>query len=193
MRITSFIPVVLLTLTACTPGQTSISEQNTNPLTASRYGDELADGMANLIIENDPVISDPEMREIVEEEIERGKDIAAAAREIQSEGMMGVIIGIKAPTTGFALYHENTLYLSSDFSTAPGASVRAYLTTAVDPRDTTDFPDATAVDLGVLQAAYGPQQYAVPSQKEEGKLRTFVLYDTKLNIIYGFAQLSKRS
>jgi len=191
MRTRPLIPFFLLALAACTPGQTNISEQNTNPLTASRYGDELADAMANYIINNDPIIEDPEMRTLIESEIERGKDISAAAREIQSESSLGAIIGLKAATTGFALYHENTLYFSSDFSTSPGASLHVYLTTIVDPRDV-EFPDSTAIDLGSLQAIYGPQQYSVPSQKEEDKLRTFVLFDTKLTMIYGFAQLSKR-
>lgn len=191
MRTTPFIPVLLLVLTACSTGETSISEQNSNPLTASRYGDELADTMANFIIRNDLVVSNPDMRALIESEIERGKDIAAAARDIQSEGALGAIIGLKASTTGFALYHENTLYFSSDFSTNPGASLHVYLTTIVDPRDI-DFPDSTAIDLGALQAVYGPQQYSVPSQKEEDKLRTVVLFDTKLRMVYGFAQISKR-
>lgn len=191
MRTTPIIPFLLLALTACSAGQTSIPEQNNNPLTASRYGDELADTMANFIIGNDPIVNDPDMRALIESEIERGKDIAAAAREIHSEGALGAIIGLKAATTGFALYHENTLYFSSDFSTNPGASLHVYLTTIVDPRDT-EFPDSTAIDLGKLQAAYGPQQYSVPSQKEEDKLRTVVLFDSKLKMVYGFAQISKR-
>lgn len=192
MRTTPLIPFLLLALTACSAGETSISEQNANPLTASRYGDELADTMADFIIGNDPaVVNNPDIRAIVESEIERGKDIAAAAREIHSESSLGAIIGIKSAMTGFALYHKNTFYLSSDFSTSPGASLHVYLTTVVDPRDT-DFPDSTAIDLGALQAVYGPQQYSVPSQKEEDKLRTFVLFDTKLKMVYGFAQISKR-
>ncbi len=185
-----FLVPALLTLAACTPMHTSIDQQNQNPLTASRYGDELADTMANFIITNDPIVKDAAIRKVIDAEIARGKDIATSAREIQSDGLLGSIIGIKADVIGLALLSENVLYLSSDFITDPGASLHVYVTTVVDPRDDT-FPDATAIDLGSLQATYGPQQYDVPVQDDPNKLRTFVLYDTKLKIIYGFAQISK--
>jgi hypothetical protein len=146
--------------------------------------------MANLIITNDPMIQDASMRKVVEAEIGRGKDIAESARFIQGQGIFGTIIPIKGDTTGIALYVDDTLYLSSDFSSDPGPSIHVYLTTIVDPRDAV-FPDASTVDLGELQAVYGAQQYAVPQQKNTADLRTFVLYDTKLKMLYGFAQISK--
>lgn len=191
MRPTLFaIPVLLLILTACSGSTTSISQQNKNPLVASRFGDELADTMANLIITHDPIIDDPAMRTVIEREIERGKDIAADAREIQNDGWMGAIITVKTETFGYALYVDTTLYLSSDFATKPGPAPHVYLTTVVDPRDVA-FPDDTAIDLGPLQTVYGAQQYKVPKQKEPSKLRTFVLYDETLHSISGFAQLSR--
>lgn len=190
------LPLVVtsaLLLAACgSPGSTSISEQNQNPLVASRYGDELADGMATIIIQEDPILKEEGVREKIEEEIIRGKDIAADARELQSAGLMGGILPLGADSLGYVLYLDNTLYLSTDFSTTPGPSVHLYLTNAIDPRDV-DFPDETAVDLGEIQAAYGAQQYAVPEQDEGAEpLRTFVIYDTVLKRIYGFSQLSKR-
>lgn len=185
-----FLPTLLLALAACTPVQTSISEQNQNPLTASRYGDELADTMANFIISDDPIIKDAATRKLIENEIARGKDIATSAREIVGDGLFGGIISIKADVMGYALLADNVLYLSSDFISDPGASLHVYLTTVVDPRDVA-FPDATAIDLGSLQATYGPQQYDVPVHDDPNAIRTFVLYDTKLKIIYGFAQISK--
>ncbi len=189
---TLFFLILLVVLSACSPAQTSISQQNQNPLTASRYGDELADTMANLIIQNDPIIKDAALRKIIESEIARGKNIAEQAREVQTEGLMGSVIALKTDVTGLVLYLTDTLYLSSDFQTSPGPSLRIFLTTIVDPRDVS-FPDNTAIDLGPLQAAYGPQQYRVPEQADPGKLRTFVLYDTSLKLIYAFAQISKSS
>ncbi len=186
-----FLLPVFLAITACSPAGTSINEQNYNPLTASRYGDELADTMANFIIQNDPIVEDAAVRKVIETEIARGKDIAASARKKQNKGLLGGIIQIKADVTGYALYLENVLYLSSDFTTSPGASLHLYLTTVVDPRDVA-FPDDTALDLGEIQAAFGPQQYSVPTSEHQEKLRTLVLYDTQLKAIYGFAQLSKR-
>lgn len=190
MRTTSLLPIVLLLLTGCVSAPTSIEQQNQNPLTASRFGDELADTMANFIINNDPITQDASVRSLIESEIAKGKEIAEKARIIQSKGLMGAIIQMKADVTGYVLYHENVLFLSSDFMTSPGPSLHLYLTTVVDPRDTL-FPDTTAVDLGTLKAAYGPAQYRVPAQEDPSTLRTFVLYDTKLKLIYGFAQISK--
>ncbi len=184
------VPALLCSLAACTPVQTSINEQNQNPLTASRYGDELADTMANFIISDDPIVKDPATLKLIESEIARGKDIGTSAREIVGDGLLGGIISIKADVMGYALLADNVLYLSSDFISDPGASLHVYLTTVVDPRDVS-FPDETAIDLGSLQATYGPQQYDVPVQDDPNAIRSFVLYDTKLKIIYGFAQISK--
>ncbi len=172
---------------------TSIDEENMNPLTASRYGDELADGMADIIIAGTAMKKDIVHKDFIESEILRGKQIAKDARDKQAEGMMGALIGVGADASGYALYVDDTLFLSSDFFVTPGADVRVYLTTLVDPRDGSGstFPDDTAVSLGSLQTTYGAQQYDVTSQKDPSKLRTLVIWDKKLERIDAFAQLSK--
>lgn len=184
------IPTLALALVACSSNHKSISNENKNPLVASRYGEELADSMANFIIMKDPAADDPVLRKIIESEINRGKDIAAEARKIELGGAVGAFLSMRAETMGYALYLDDVLYLSSDFVTTPGPSLKLYLTTMVDPRDG-EFPDETSIDLGIVQATYGQQQYSVPRQKQPEKLRTVVLYDTKLKMIYGFAQISK--
>ena len=68
--------------------------------------------------------------------------------------------------------------------------MRVYLTTAVDPRGV-NFPDASALSLGLLQTPYGAQEYAFDESDSNPEFRTVVLYDTRLERIYGFAQLSK--
>ncbi|MFA5799727.1 MAG: DM13 domain-containing protein [Candidatus Peribacteraceae bacterium] len=190
------LPVLLLSLAfvggcTSTPG-TSINQQNRNPLTASRYGDELADTMANLVIQNDPVTKEPGVSAVINSEISRGKETAQNARDTMDQGMQGTIIPMKESVNGYALSVNDTLYFSSDFESKPGPALHVYLTTVADPRDT-QFPDKTAIDLGLLQAAYGPQQYRIPHQDKPELLRTIVLWDTKLKRLYGFGQLSKRS
>ncbi len=189
MRITLLLPATVLLLTACAPAPLSIESQNENPLTASRYGDELADTMAKFIINNDPILEDASMRTLIEDEIEKGKDISERAQKRQNKGLIGGIISMKASVLGYVLLIDKTLFLSSDFATSPGPSLHIYLSTVIDPRDA-DFPDDTAMDLGPLQAAYGQQQYKVSTGDPE-KLRSFVLYDTRLKMIYGFAQISR--
>ncbi len=189
-RILSFLCIAAL-LSACTsvPSRTSIEQQLENPLTASRYGDELADAMANLFIQKDPVVDQPGMKALIEQGIAEGKQIAAVARKQQKEGTMGIFHEVKRSIFGYALFFEDTLYLSSDFFVSPGVDLHVYFSEAVDPRDAA-FPDVTAVDLGRLQMVFGPQQYQVTS-KDPSKLRTVVVWDTKLKQIYGFAQLSR--
>lgn len=194
MRILPFVLTlsVALLLSACGAPQesTSIKRENENPLVASRYGDELADAMANYIIAGDPVTKDSRTKSLLEKEINRGKDIADAARARQRQGLMGVILQMKQEAFGVVLVLDNTLYVSSDFVATPGPSVHVYLTEVVDPRDTV-FPDPSAIDLGEVQSVYGAQQYALPKREHPERLRTFVLYDTTLKEIYAFAQLEK--
>lgn len=176
-------------LTACNPNTTNIAEQNSNPLTASRYGDELADTLANFIISKDPITEKDGMEEFINNEIAKAKAISLDAREKQAQGLMGRLISLDNDVIGQALYIDNTLYFSSDFIVDPGPSLHIYLTETVDPRDGV-FPDSTAVDLGEAQSSYGAQQYRVSATSD--KLRTLVFWDTKLQKMYGFAQLSRR-
>ena len=187
------LPLALLTaccfLAGCNPNTTNIATQNSNPLTASRYGDELADTLANFIISKDPITERDGMKEFINTEIAKAKEISLDAREKQSHGLMGRLIPLDNDAVGLALYLESTLYFSSDFLVDPGPSLHVYLTEMVDPRDGV-FPDDTAVDLGEVQATYGAQQYGVNTTSD--KLRTLVFWDKKLQKIYGFAQLSRR-
>lgn len=188
----SAILLFSLLLAACgsTALHTSIDEQNKNPLTASRYGDELADTMANIVINNDPILQQAGVRAVIDAEIARGKETSNRARETQARGMKGALIPIKEEIDGFVLYVDDTLFLSSDFDTKPGPELHAYLTTGVDPRDV-PFPEKMSIDLGMIQNIFGAQQYSVPHQDKRELYRTFVLYDKKLGRLYGFAQLSK--
>ncbi len=180
-----------LSLSACgSQAGTTIAEENQNPLVASRYGDELADSMANLVIQNDEIIKDPIARSAIDAQITFGKQLGTDARQVQAQGMKGTLIPIKMEMAGDALYVSDMLFLASDFSTKPGPELHVLLSTAVDPRDIA-FPDPSVIDLGVIQSIYGAQQYRVPHQKNPMLYRTLVLFDRKLSRIYGFAQLSK--
>jgi len=190
MKISHLAIISTLLLAACNAG-TNISEQNQNPLVASRYGDELADRLADLIIQKDPVLEQSGMEEYIKKQIAEGKSISQDAHKKQQQGMMGAIIPMKQTVTGLALYLDDTLYFSSDFTSDPGPSLHVFLTTVVDPRDA-PFPDATAINLGEIQNLYGASAYTVPHQAKPELLRTLVFFDTKLNRLYAFAQLSRQ-
>ena len=177
----------LVLLSACsvqTPKQVT-----GNPLVEGQYYDELADRLASLIINNDAILKDKAMKNYVEGVIADAKDKADAAHKKQGAGTMGRMIPVKQQGEGLALYVSDALYFSSDFFTDPGPNLHVYITQAVDPREI-EFPDETALDLGVLQTPYGAQQYSVPHQEEKTLYRTVVLYDKGTNRVYSFAQLS---
>lgn len=162
-----------------------------NPLDTARYNEELADTLANLVIMDDPIAKEEGMSAFINEGISDAKDRADDARARIDEGMQGGILSMKQDVTGYALYLSDRLYFSSDFVADPGPSLHVYLTQPVDPRDT-EFPDPTALDLGLLTSAFGSQVYSVPHQEKPELYRTLVFWDTKLKRLYGFAQLSKR-
>ncbi|MEQ1849722.1 MAG: DM13 domain-containing protein [Candidatus Peribacteraceae bacterium] len=188
------LPFIILTgviLTSCGGNTTSIANENQNPLTAARYGDERADALANLIITADPIVEKDGMREKIQKEIEQAKNIGSAARTELSVGSMGALIPITDDASGFVALIDTTLYFSSDFFVSPGMDMRVYLTTIVDPRDV-PFPDESAINVGVLQSVYGAHSYGLSDDVTEKDLRTVVLYDQGLGRIASFAQLSKR-
>lgn len=180
-----------LLLASCSFGGSGTVSWSSNPLVASRYGDDLANAMANLIITNDPIAQDKAVRPIIDREIEEGKRITREAEATMKRSMQGGIIPINEDVRGYALYLDDRLYFSTDFESKPGPDLHVYLTQAVDPRDG-EFPDGTAVDLGVLQSPYGAQEYRVPPQERADALRTVVFWDKSLRRLYGFGQLSKR-
>lgn len=186
MRTALFTVVSCSLLAACSGGLAGHALDN--PLTAARYGDELADTLANFIIMQDPLASQPGMTEYLNGEIAKAKRISTSARERQAGGYTAFLLSQKHDIAGEALYLDDVLYLSSDFLIDPGPELHVFLTAAVDPRDV-PFPDMTAVDLGVIRSPYGAQSYEVPPQDDPQYLRTVVFWDAKLKTLYGFGQL----
>jgi len=161
-----------------------------NPLFTERYAEAMVDAMVELDIQKNPILEDAAMKEIVDETRRKWLEEANTARKLQREGPLGNFIPADEFAKGEALYLKNVLYFGTTFEAIPGPSVKVYLTQTVDPRDV-KFPDPTAVDLGMLLSPFGAQRYAVPHAEEPDLYRTVVLYDTKLDRIHGFAQISK--
>jgi hypothetical protein len=194
MRRSSLLILPLL-LAACTdaPAPTldqTLNDRLQNPLFAERYWDEMADTMGNLRINNDPLIQDADKAAIADRQRESAVELSRLARQKRSNGLFGGFIRAQESVEGFALLAGNMLYLSSDFSVVPGPSQYLYLTTDVDPRDVT-FPNDNALNVGALHSTYGAQTYVLPDGAQEQGYRTLVLWDAKLERMYGFAQLAQ--
>ncbi len=189
----ALLSLLLASCTAATSGPHSLplQERLRNPLVAERYWAEMAEHMANFVRLKDPMMNDPAKAAVIEAERTRALDRVAQARKLKHEGMIGLFAKPAGEDTeGEVLLRGNTLSFGTSFLSYPNPSVRVYLTTIIDPRDA-QFPDDTSIDLGPLQTAYGPQEYAVPEGQMNEEFRTAVLYDTKLERLIGFAQLSR--
>lgn len=174
-----------------------LKERLKNPLYAEYYYDDMTEIMTTLVLREDSALDAPGIRDVLDRTRNDSLTRANAANALQLEGTMGTFISEREFVLGDALLLDDVLYLGPTFDSAPGPSLRVYLTTVVDPRDAA-FPDPTAVDLGRVKDQYGAQSFVVPPQKVAGtggtaapRLRTVVLWDPELQLIYGFVQLSR--
>ncbi len=192
-RSTLFLLCLTLGLTAC-GGSVAMSDdlqtRLQNPLTAKRYWAETVERMSLLQIHKDKALEDQRTAAVVES---AKQDALAKEHEADARigaGLIGQFLTISEDTEGQALLAEGTLWLGTDFAAYPGLNLHLYLTEAVDPRDA-EFPDKTALDLGLLRSPYGAQSYALPEEDKTTPYRTAVLWDVRLGRLYGFAQLSR--
>ena len=172
----------------------ALQDQLRNPLYAEYYYDDLTNQMINLALRDDPVMDDDAKRALVDRTRTRALEHSALALKEQDRGLRGIFQSEQDLVLGDALLLDGVLYLSPTFDAAPGPSQGLYLTAAVDPRDG-DFPDASAVRLGGLKNQYGAQSFDVSKlgpASGSGSLRTLVLWDDELGLLYGFAQLQPR-
>lgn len=187
------LTALLASCSAATSGPITLplQERLRNPLVAERYWSDMAEHMANFVRMNDPLSKDPVKAAIIDGERQRALERVAQARALKKEGVSGVFLNPTPgeDTMGEALLRGSTLSFGPSFSVDPNPSVHVLLTTVVDPRNV-EFPDKTSIDLGLLQTAYGSQEYAVPAAKTNPDFRTAVLYDTQLSRLVGFAQLT---
>lgn len=172
---------------------TDLKDQLRNPLYAEYYYDDLTELMVALVLEADPIVEEPGVRQILDRTRTRSLQHANLAQKAQDNGKRGRFLSDRELVVGDALLLDNVLYFGPTFDSAPGPSLQVYLTTAVDPRDAA-FPDETAVHLGPVKNQYGAQAFAVPQQPAQtgtgAGLRTAVLWDDDMGMLYGFVQLS---
>lgn len=183
---------ILFLLGGCLPTDQRVPENDLmeNPLYAKRYYDELAENLVSLSIHKNPLLQEKGKEKTVEHV---RREALVQGRKTEQEllsGTKGAFIPMEEYAQGIAFLDSHALYLSSDFEVTPGISLHLFLTTAVDPRDTL-FPDPNAIDLGPLKSAYGAQSFAANLPANPILFRTAVLWDTALERLVSFAQLSE--
>ena len=183
---------IAITLGGCLPIAQERQEYDplSNPLYAKRYYDELLENLVSLSIYKNPILQKKGKEKKVELSRRDAIMKAKEAEQKQRSGTKGAFIPMEEYAHGIALLDGHTIYLSSDFEVTPGISLLLFLTTAVDPRDT-PFPDPDAIDFGPLQSAYGAQAFTANLPASTILYRTAVLWDTALERLVSFAQLSE--
>ncbi|MFA7681492.1 MAG: hypothetical protein WCX61_00510 [Candidatus Peribacteraceae bacterium] len=196
-RVALFASVLLLA--GCTstssstthPYQMTTDERLQNPIYAEAYAEHMVDRMTELFIQQNPLIEDDSKRRIAETTKDEWLARARTERARQKEGRLGNFVEVDEYARGPVILLDGILYFGLSFETEPGPGLHVFLTNALDPRDV-EFPDETSVDLGLLLSPFDAQYYVVPPVEDSApQLRTVVLWDTKLERLYGFAQLSK--
>ena len=192
----NLLPVLTATsllLTSCGGSvQTkTLQDHLKNPLYAERYYDTLVDTLVELDIQNDPLLKDAGKKATVDSVRRDALAKAKAATASQHSGATGQFIGAKEFVKGRVFFIDSTVYLGPEFEATPGVELHLILSQTVDPRDG-KFPDDSAIDVGPILSAYGEQSYVLDKKLDKPDLyRTLVLYDKKLERVYGFAQLAK--
>lgn len=181
-------------LSACTESPTTyrsdaLEMHLQNPLFAEQYFESLVQRMVELTITQDPILNDAKKKETVDSIRREGLQKAKEATQIQLKGTFGEFVVGNEWAKGEVLYVNDMLYFGPEFQSDPGTSLHVLITTITDPRIDT-FPDASAIDLGQIQSVSGDQAYPVPKVDNPLLYRTVVLFDTVLERIFAFAQLS---
>ena len=197
-RYAPIIATTCLLLAGCTEPSLPTGQANPNPETlmgnplfVERYAEELVNSMAEMKIQNDPILGEFGKEAIIDSTRVFWTEQTKEARRKQLEGRSGIFIPAEEFVKGEVLFLGSTLFFDTLFEVIPGPELHVYLTTVVDPRDIA-FPDTTAIDLGIIQSAYGAQSYEIPVLENPMSYRTIVLWDTQLERMYGFAQISER-
>ena len=159
-----------------------------NPLYAERYYDELVDRLTTMQINKAEELKNPSYAAMVESTKADALQKSKIETQKKNDGKVGEFVPAKEETEGRALLTKDKLFLSPNFLSYPGPSLRLYLSESIDPRDT-EFPEDGSLDVGRLESPFGASDYNLPATALEKDWRTIVLYDTKLQRIYGFAQL----
>lgn len=166
----------------------TLEQQLENPLFAEQYYDDLVDRMVELFIQNDPAVEDNAKQGIIEDTRTEALNRAKEATSRQRDGVLGSFVSVKEHAEGEVLFLDGMLYLGPEFLSQPGPDLHIYLSKLIDPREEGSFPDADALDVGRVESPYGAQTYTVIGAEDPTAFHSAVLWDTKLERMYGFAQ-----
>jgi hypothetical protein len=109
----------------------------------------------------------------------------------------GLLTGKAHPTNGRASIYQASdgkreLRLT-DFATSNGPDVHVILAQGTDPNLTAEFVKGAldSVELGLLKANQGDQNYEIPDSADLGKYDAVVIYCVRFHAVFGVAKLEQ--
>jgi len=109
----------------------------------------------------------------------------------------GLLTGKAHPTSGRASIYEvgegkRALRLT-DFATSNGPDVHVVLAQSADQNLSNEFVkgDLDSVELGLLKANQGDQNYDLPASVDLGKYDSVVIYCERFHAVFGVAKLER--
>jgi hypothetical protein len=109
----------------------------------------------------------------------------------------GLLTGKAHPTSGRASIYQvgdgkRDLRLT-DFTTSNGPDVHVLLAQSVDQNLTKEFikGDLDSIELGLLKANQGDQNYDLPDSVDLGKYDAVVIYCERFHAVFGVAKLER--
>lgn len=193
MRRLFLLATTTLLLAGCGSTEISLKQQLENPLFAEYYYDDLVERLVNIEIykdafpENVELLNDPARKEIMDAARREGLRLSKEAVKLQERGKRGGIVPVLEKARGEVLVWEDRVFFGPDFDLPPGPNLHLYLSEMIDPRDG-DFPDASALDLGVLQNPYGTSSQMFP-KVDLANYQSLAIYDASLQRLHAFAQI----
>lgn len=195
MRTTPLFLLLSLALVGCSSaGQATLDQHLQNPLFAEQYWGDYAQRLADIEIykdlpHNKEIVEDTKrlasLRSLKEEALSKHR----AATKTRDRAATAMMTTLSELSQGEVMLVDNVLYTDPLFDTPPGPDLHMYVSEITDPRDV-EFPDPTAIDLGVVYQPYGAGAYPIPERPSDAKrLYTVILYDKELKRLYAFAQL----
>jgi len=109
----------------------------------------------------------------------------------------GVLAGRAHPTSGRASIYQapdgKRDLRFTDFTTSNGPDVHVVLARSTDENLTRDFVkgELNSVELGLLKANQGDQNYVLPDSADLGRYDAVVIYCERFHAVFGVAKLDK--
>lgn len=91
---------------------------------------------------------------------------------------------------GGVTVYEGLVHLGSDFAVGPGPKYKVLLVDKAEIRETADVKASSSIDLGMIKAFKGSQNYPVPADVDPRKFKSVVIWCEAFGVLISPATLN---